>query len=137
VKTPSVKTPRILQAARLKDEEQTGGIIQKLSIGRGGYDETYADSLSDISHKLTIEAGLKGSYSGVTGSIESKFGLSGQRIEKTHFLKIIFGVSADGSILAKIVTNLKTCSKTVLKLRSPVGMWISYSKSTALTLLKI
>ena len=107
VKAPSVKGARILQQACLKDEVESGGIIQKRSFGRQGYDETYADSLSDITNKLTIEAGLKGSYSGVTGSVESKFGLSGQRIEKTHFLKISFNVSADGYNLSKDSDQLK------------------------------
>ncbi|MGB6176033.1 MAG: MAC/perforin domain-containing protein, partial [Methylocella sp.] len=81
--------------------------MQRLNLARGGYGETSADSLSDISHKLTIEAGLKGSYSGVTGSIESKFGISGQQIEKTHFLKISFGVSADSYNLDKNSDQLK------------------------------
>ena len=106
VEAPDVKTARLLQANCLKLEKE-GGVIQRLGLGRSGYREEYADSLSDISHNLTMEAGLKGSYGGVTGSIETKFGLSGQRIEKTHFLKIYYGLSSDSYSLSKDSEQLK------------------------------
>ena len=82
----NVKPTRILTAT------PPAGVIERLRLGTYGYDEIYADSLVDITRKLTIEAGLKGSYSDFSGSISSKFGLSTQRTEKTHFLKIIFNV---------------------------------------------
>jgi hypothetical protein len=50
---------------------------------------------------------LKGSYSGVKASLESKFGISGQQIEKTHFLKISFLVSGDSYNLDKNSDQLK------------------------------
>lgn len=50
---------------------------------------------------------MKGSYSGVKASLESKFGISGQQIEKTHFLKISFLVSGDSYNLDKNSDQLK------------------------------
>jgi hypothetical protein len=85
----NVKPTRILAAS------PPAGVIEKLRLGTHGYDEIYADSLVEITRRLTVEAGLKGSYSDFSGSIESKFGLSTERTEKTHFLKITFNVSGD------------------------------------------
>jgi len=77
--------------------------VKTLTVGETKYRETYADNLLKMSHELTVEAGLKGSYAGVTASVSTKFQQSEQRSEKRHFLKISYDLSGkilvvDGSI---------------------------------------
>jgi hypothetical protein len=57
------------------------------------YREVYADSLLEMNNQLTVEAGLKGSYGGVSGSVDSKFSKSEGRTEKRHLLQIFFFAS--------------------------------------------
>lgn len=77
---PNAKPTRILAASPLAG----AGVIGHDKVPSLQYEETYADSLLEISHTLAIKAGLKGSYGGFSGSVNSKFGSSEQRIEKRH-----------------------------------------------------
>jgi hypothetical protein len=71
------------------------------------YKEIYADSLLDMSQKLTVEAGLKGSHGGVSGSVDSKFSLSEGRTEKRHLLQIFFFASNWAYSITKSKEGLK------------------------------
>jgi MAC/Perforin domain len=57
------------------------------------YKEVYADSLLEMTNQLTVEAGLKGSYGSVSGSVDSKFSKSEGRTEKSHLQQIFFFAS--------------------------------------------
>lgn len=70
----------------LEEEPDT----EETPIDRGDYKETYADNLLELGHELGVDAGLKGSYAGVTASVKTKFKRSEQRSVKTHFMKISF-----------------------------------------------
>jgi MAC/Perforin domain len=98
---PSAKPTRILVASPPE------GVIEKLALRAHGYRETYADSLLEVTRKLTVDAGLKGSYGGLSGSVNSKFGSSAKNTEKRHFLKISYNVSADGYNITKDKEGLK------------------------------
>src|SRR5258707_8503144 len=85
---PSTKPAGLLSSSLPQDFRQ----IESLPATK--YNEIYADSLLEIAHALTVEAGLKGSYGGVSGSVDSKFGFSQNRTEKRHLLQISFVASA-------------------------------------------
>jgi hypothetical protein len=72
-----------------------------------GYEEIYADSLLQMTHKLIVEAGVKGSYGGFSGSVNSKFGLTEKRTEKRHLLKICYVVSGESHNITKDKEALK------------------------------
>jgi hypothetical protein len=48
-------------------------LYETLPVRESKFRETYADNLLELSHELGVEAGLKGSYGGVTASVSSKF----------------------------------------------------------------
>ena len=52
------------------------------------YQDIYEDSFLDMTHRLAVESGLKGSYGDFSGSVTSKFASSERRIEKRHLQKI-------------------------------------------------
>ena len=93
---PRAKPTRILVASPPQ------GVIERLPLRAYGYHEQYADSLLEITHKLTVEAGLKGSYGkSISGSVNSKFGLTEKRTEKRHFLKISYVISGDNYFITR------------------------------------
>jgi hypothetical protein len=69
--------------------------------------EVYADSLLEMTHSLTVEAGLKGSYGVASGSIESKFGFSESRTEKRHLMQLYYFSSAASYSITKSKEGLK------------------------------
>ena len=73
-----------------------------------GYDEVYADSILEIAQKLTVEAGLKGSYGGFSGNVASKFSQTGERSEKRHLLQISFLASSSSYSIIKPKEELKS-----------------------------
>jgi MAC/Perforin domain len=84
LRPPSTKPARLLSSSLPKDFRR---IESQPALN---YQEVYADSLLEIVNKLTVEAGLKGSYGGVSGSVDSKFSHTGERTEKKHLLQISF-----------------------------------------------
>jgi hypothetical protein len=81
---------------------------ERHSIMATGYREVYEDSFLQLSHTLTVEAGLKGSYGDFSGSVSSKFGSREKRTEKRHLQKISFTVSGDSHSIKATRASLKT-----------------------------
>jgi MAC/Perforin domain len=99
------KYTNIIKAARiLTDALQT----ERHSIMATGYREVYEDSFLQLSHTLTVEAGLKGSYGDFSGSVSSKFGSVEKRTEKRHLQKISFTVSGYSHSIKATRASLKT-----------------------------
>ena len=65
-------------------------IREETPIGRGQYKEISGENLLEVGQEIAVEAGLKGGYAGISGSIKSKFKRSEQRSAKSHFLMISF-----------------------------------------------
>jgi MAC/Perforin domain-containing protein len=84
---PSTKPASLLSSSLPKDFRR----IESMPAIK--YREIYADSLLEMNNQLTVEAGLKGSYGGVSGSVDSKYTLSQGRTEKRHLLQIFFFAS--------------------------------------------
>jgi hypothetical protein len=84
---PSTKPASLLSSSLPEDFRR----IESLPAIK--YREVYADSLLEMNNQLTVEAGLKGSYGGVSGSVDSKFSKSEGRTEKRHLLQIFFFAS--------------------------------------------
>jgi hypothetical protein len=84
---PSTKPASLLSSSLPEDFRRID------SMAAIKYREIYADSLLEMNNQLTVEAGLKGSYGGVSGSVDSKYTLSQGRTEKRHLLQIFFFAS--------------------------------------------
>src|ERR1700751_1344350 len=84
---PSTKPASLLSSSLPEDFRRID------SMATIKYREIYADSLLEMNNQLTVEAGLKGSYGGVSGSVDSKYTLSQGRTEKRHLLQIFFFAS--------------------------------------------
>src|SRR5215218_3599214 len=84
---PSTKPASLLSSSLPQDFRR----IESLPATK--YKEIYADSLLEMTQKLSVEAGLKGSYGGMSGSVDSKYSQIGQRTEKRHLLQISFVAS--------------------------------------------
>jgi hypothetical protein len=95
------------------------------------YKEIYADSLLDMSQKLTVEAGLKGSYGGVSGSVDSKFSLSEGGPKRGIFYKFSFLLLIGPILSLKARKDLNSCLIPNLKMRSRPGIWMTYSRPMA------
>jgi hypothetical protein len=98
---PSTKPARLLSKSLPPD-------LRQIESAPGtDYTEIYADSLLEITHALTVEAGLKGSYGVASGSVESKFGFSQSRTEKRHLMQISFVGSAASYSITESSEGLK------------------------------
>jgi MAC/Perforin domain len=80
---------------------------ERHAIKTTGYREIYEDSFLHLSHTLTVESGLKGSYGDFSGSVSSKFGSVEKRTEKRHIQKISFTVSGDSHAIKATRTQLR------------------------------
>jgi hypothetical protein len=98
---PSTKPASLLSSSLPQDFRR----IESLPATK--YREVYADSLLDMNNQLTVEAGLKGSYGGVSGSVDSKFSKSEGRTEKRHLLQILFFASGWVYSITKSSEELK------------------------------
>ena len=98
---PSTKPAALLSSSLPEDFRQIK------SLPATDLDEVYADSLLEITHALTVEAGLKGSYGVASGSIELKFGFSESRTEKRHLLQLHYFNSAANYSITKSSEELK------------------------------
>jgi hypothetical protein len=98
---PSTKPASLLSSSLPQDFRR----IESLPATK--YREVYADSLLDMNHQLTVEAGLKGSYGGVSGSVDSRFSKNEERTEKRHLLQIFFFASSWAYSITKSKEGLK------------------------------
>jgi hypothetical protein len=98
---PSTKPASLLSSSLPQDFRR----IESLPATK--YREVYADSLLDMNHQLTVEAGLKGSYGGVSGSVDSRFSKNEERTEKRHLLQIFFFASSWAYSITKSKEELK------------------------------
>jgi hypothetical protein len=62
--------------------------VSRRVINQTSYDDTYEDNFLDMTHTLTVESGLKGSYGNVSASVQTKFSSTDTRIEKRHLQRI-------------------------------------------------
>src|SRR5215831_442426 len=96
---------------------------EETPIARGGYDKTYSDNLLKLSQELCVEAGLKGSYGGVTASLKTKFKQSAQTTDKSHYTRISFAHSATRLVIEggkeKLRSQLNDEFKTALEHGDP------------------
>ena len=103
---------------------------ERHAIKTTGYREIYEDSFLHLSHTLTVESGLKGSYGDFSGSVSSKFGSVEKRTEKRHIQKISFTVSGDGHAIKATRSQLKKLLndgfKEALATMSPDGLFQQY-----------
>jgi len=116
---PPKANARILNIDLAKD-------TNALPLNQTNYQETYSDSFAQISHQLTTEAGLEGSYGDFSGEVKAKYGISEERIEKTHFLKISFIASATVDRIEKPEKHLDEDFKTALATMEPYALFEKY-----------
>jgi hypothetical protein len=126
---PSTKPASLLSSSLPKDFRR----IESLPAIK--YREVYADSLLEMNNQLTVEAGLKGSYGGVSGSVDSKFSKSEGKTEKRHLLQIFFFASNWFYSITKSKEGLKQLLDPEFKTRSRPGIWMTYSRPMAPILL--
>jgi len=104
--------------------------VSRRVINQTTYDDTYQDNFLDMTHTLTVESGLKGSYGNVSASVQTKFSSTDTRIEKKHLQRIAHSTRLYELIVPltreELKQRLDPNFKTALETMSVSGLFQAY-----------